>query len=276
MIKNYRIKVIIPFYNPGDYFDMCINSVLTQDYENYDVLFIDDSSTDDSYNKIPACTYRTDENNEPIRDENGKIIITEIHPILEVTKCLNVNAWKSSKRLTALPNIHNAIINTCSDPDDIIFILYGDDWLSNKNVLKKINEIYNEKNCLLTYGSSKLTDGKKCYSSVYQEKEFPILRRITPKFSHPITFKKSLYDKYCELDTKFDYFTDEKGEWFTVCSNYALFYPLADLAGFQNTFHISDLLYFYNIENPLNSEKNNTDLYSNTLDIIQNKKQLKP
>jgi glycosyltransferase involved in cell wall biosynthesis len=275
MIKNNKIKVIIPLHNPGDYFDMCVNSVLTQDYDNYEVLFIDDFSNDDSYNKIPACIYQTDDKNEPVRDEKGELIITEIHPILEITKCLKVNAWKSSRRLTALPNIHNAIINASTDPDDIIFILYGDDWLSNKNVLKKINEIYNEKDCLMTYGSSKLTDGKKCYSTTYQEKEFPILRRITPKFSHPITFRKSLYDKFCQLDPKFEYFTDDKGEWFSTCSNYALFYPLADLAGFEKTFHISDVMYFYNIDNPLNSEKINSDLYYDTLEIIQNKKQLK-
>jgi len=123
MIKNNKIKVIIPFHNPGDYFDMCVNSVLTQDYDNYEVLFIDDFSNDDSYNKIPACIYQTDDKNEPIRNEKGELIITEIHPILEITKCSKVNAWRSSRRLTALPNIHNAIINACTDPEDIIFVL---------------------------------------------------------------------------------------------------------------------------------------------------------
>jgi glycosyltransferase involved in cell wall biosynthesis len=274
MSKNNKIKVIIPFYNPGDYFDMCINSILTQDYDNYEVLFIDDSSTDDSYNKIPDCIYQTNEKNEPIRDEKGELIISEIHPILEITKCLKVNAWKSSKRLTALANIHNAIINFSTDPDDIIFILYGDDWLVNKNVLKKINEYYNQYDCLLTYGSSKLSDGKKCYSSNYLEKEFPIIRRVTPKFSHPLTFRKSLYNKFCESDPRFDQFVDKTNNWFTSCSNYAIFYPLADLAGFEKTLHITDIIYIYNIDNPLNSEKINSDLYYDNLESIKEKKRL--
>jgi glycosyltransferase involved in cell wall biosynthesis len=274
MSKNNKIKVIIPFYNPGDYFDMCINSVLTQDYDNYEVLFIDDSSTDDSYKKIPDCTYQTNEKNEPIRNEKGELIITEIHPILEITKCLKVNAWKSSRRLTALANIHNAIINFSTEPDDIIFILYGDDWLVNKNVLKKINQHYNEQDCLLTYGSSKLSDGKKCYSSNYLEKEFPILRRVTPKFSHPLTFRKSLYNKFCELDPRFDQFLDKTNNWFTSCSNYAIFYPLAELAGFEKTLHINDIIYIYNVDNPLNSEKVNSDLYYDNLESIKEKKQL--
>jgi glycosyltransferase involved in cell wall biosynthesis len=274
MSKNNKIKVIIPFHNPGDFLDMCINSVLTQDYDNYDVLFIDDSSTDDSYNKIPACTYQTDENNEPVRDEKGELIITEIHPILEITKCNKVNAWRSNKRLTALPNIHNAIINASQDPDDIIFILYGDDWLVNKNVLSKINDYYNQTNCLLTYGSAKLSDGKKCYSGPYSEKEFSVIRRITSKLSHPITFKNSLYSKFMETDPLFKSFTDENGSWFSCCSNMAIFYPLAELAGFNNVLHIKDVIYIYNVDNPINSEKTNSDLYYNTQDLIQNKKSL--
>ena len=274
MSKKNKIKVIIPFHNPGDFLDMCINSILTQDYDNYDVLFIDDSSTDDSYNKIPACTYQTDEKNEPMRDEKGELIITDIHPILEITKCTKVNAWRSNKRLTALPNIHNAIMNMSQDPDDIIFILYGDDWLVNKNVLSKINDYYNDSNCLLTYGSAKLSDGKKCYSNPYTEKEFSVIRRITSKFSHPITFRKSLYSKLEEVDPNFNSFTDNEGKWFSCCSNMALFYPLAELAGFNNVLHIKDLIYIYNIDNPINSEKSNSDLYYNTQDLIQNKKSL--
>jgi glycosyltransferase involved in cell wall biosynthesis len=274
MSKKNKIKIIIPFYNPGDYFDMCINSVLTQDYDNYEVLFIDDSSTDNSYQKIPDCTYQTNDRNEPIRDEKGELIITEIHPILEITKCLKVNAWKSSTRLTALVNIHNAIINFSTDPDDIIFILYGDDWLVNKNVLSKINEHYNNSNCLLTYGSSKLSDGKKCYSSDYLERDFKILRKITQKFSHPLTFRKSLYTNFCQLDPTFEQFLDNKNNWFTSGSNYALFYPLAELAGFEKTLHIKDILYIYNIDNPLNSEKLNYDLYHDHLETIREKKSL--
>lgn len=274
MSKNNKIKVIIPFHNPGDYFDLCINSILTQDYDNYDVLFIDDLSTDGSYNKIPACVYQTNDKNEPIKDDNGELIISEKHPILENTKCGIVNAWKSSIRFTALPNIHNGIINFSNDPDDIILVLYGDDWLANKNVLTKINEFYNLHDCLLTYGSSKLSDGKKCFSTEYLEKEFKYLRNITPKFSHPITFKKSLYNKFIEIDPTFDQFLDKDEKWFSTGSNFAIFYPLAELAGFDKVKHLKDVIYIYNNDNPLNSEKLNSDLYYQTQELIQNKKTL--
>lgn len=271
MEKNNKFKIIIPFYNPGDYLDLAINSVLTQDYDNFDVLFIDDCSTDQSYSKIPACSYKNDENGNPVLDENGELIIIEKHPILEVTKCNKINAWRSNSRMTALPNIHNAIINYSDDPDDIIFILYGDDWLSNKNVLKKINQAYNESECLITYGSAKLSDGKKSYSSQYRENEFNYIRKITQKFTYPITFRRSLYDKFIELDPKCQQFLDKENKWFNCCSFQAITFPLLEIAGFYRTYYINEILYIYNVDNPLNSERNNPNSYFETQEIIFNK-----
>lgn len=275
MSENSRIKVIIPFHNPGDHFDLCVNSILTQNFEGYDVLFIDDASTDGSYEKIPACTYRSDEKGEPIKDENGQLIVEDQHPLLEITKCDRVNAWKASERMTTLPNIHNGIMNFCQNPDDIVFILYGDDWLPGKSSLKRVWDEYQNHDCLMTYGSAKLSDGKRSYSAPYTEKEFSSLRAVTPKFSWPMTFRKSLYDRLLESDPNFVNFTNSKGEWYTMCSNYALAYPLMELAGYQKVRHISDTIYVYNIDNPLNSEKSNPDLYYRIQDEIQSKKPMK-
>lgn len=275
MSEKSRIKVIVPFFNPGDHFDLCVNSILTQDFEGYDILFVDDGSTDGSYQKIPACTFKTNETGEPLKDEEGRLIIEERHPLLETTKCDKINAWKASERLTALPNIHNAIINFCENPDDIVFILYGDDWLPSKNVLKAVYQEYEQSNCLITYGSARLSDGRKSYSSAYTEKEFKNLRMVTPKFSLPITFRKSLYLDLLGQDPNFYHFTDNKGEWFKMCSNYALAYPLLELAGLSKTSHIKEVIYVYNTDNPLNSEKTNPDQYYQIQDEIQSKKPIR-
>ena len=58
--KLNKIKVIIPFYNPGEYLDSCISSVLTQDYGNYEVLFIDDASTEEFNRKLQELLADTD------------------------------------------------------------------------------------------------------------------------------------------------------------------------------------------------------------------------
>ena len=37
--------------------------------------------------------------------------------------------------------------------DEICVLLDGDDWLNGENVLARLNEIYEEEDCWLTYGS---------------------------------------------------------------------------------------------------------------------------
>ena len=43
------LSVVIPVYNASKYLDRCIDSVLKQSYDNFELLLIDDCSKDDSY-----------------------------------------------------------------------------------------------------------------------------------------------------------------------------------------------------------------------------------
>lgn len=48
MLENPIISVIIPIYNVGDYIQKCLDSVSKQSFESFEVLMVDDSSTDGS------------------------------------------------------------------------------------------------------------------------------------------------------------------------------------------------------------------------------------
>ena len=48
MTDNPKISVIVPVYNAGLYLRPCVESILGQTYTNFEVIFIDDASTDQS------------------------------------------------------------------------------------------------------------------------------------------------------------------------------------------------------------------------------------
>ena len=48
MTNRHTISIIIPVYNSAEYLPACLNSVLTQTSANYDVIIVDDGSTDGS------------------------------------------------------------------------------------------------------------------------------------------------------------------------------------------------------------------------------------
>ena len=46
--KNIKFSVLVPVYNAEDYLDECIQSVLHQTYQNFDMILVDDGSKDNS------------------------------------------------------------------------------------------------------------------------------------------------------------------------------------------------------------------------------------
>ena len=101
-----RFSVIIPNYNKGIYIDCCINSVLNQTFKDYEIIFIDDGSSDNS---------------------------------LDVVSKYDINIYKTN-RLQA-GGARNLGISK-SNGEYIVF-LDSDDYLTNEYVLEKLNNLIN-------------------------------------------------------------------------------------------------------------------------------------
>lgn len=48
MSKSLKVSIIVPVYNVKDYLDECICSLLSQDIDNYEIILVNDGSTDGS------------------------------------------------------------------------------------------------------------------------------------------------------------------------------------------------------------------------------------
>ncbi len=47
-----KVTVVVPFYNPGQFFQQCVSSIISQDYENLEILFVNDGSISGTVPKL--------------------------------------------------------------------------------------------------------------------------------------------------------------------------------------------------------------------------------
>ena len=66
-----KFSILIAHYNNFEYFKDCYQSIISQTYQNFEVIILDDCSTDDSYEKVKNLVkddhkfkiFKNDENN---------------------------------------------------------------------------------------------------------------------------------------------------------------------------------------------------------------------
>ena len=240
--------VIVPVYNAVQWIDQCLNSILIQRYDNFDVVVIDDHSTDGTWDKILKYDFNIVRN----KSRNG----------------------------SGLQNIKKGIDCFNPNPDTIIVTVDGDDMLSNQMGLSYLNEIYTE-DVWLTYGQYAPASGR--YSGICQPLEYnvtfddqgeKVYSRLTPQTyrqsgvwvtSHLRTFRTWLWRKIKDEDLR-----DKDGKYFRVAWDFAFMYPMIEMAGSHIRF-IDKVLYFYNDLNPACDGTINPKLQIETGKYIQSK-----
>lgn len=217
-LNHNRLKVLVPYHNAAQFFQRCVESLTVQDYDHFEVLLCDDASTDGASEHAP----KDDKRFRLIRNEERR--------------------WLAQ-------NLHVLITEYC-EPDDIVVLLDGDDWLSDPCALTHINRFYEEQECWIMYGQFELPNGEYGFSQPFASPaDFRSLREHW-RSSHIKTFRAGVYHKISAQDPEYTCMKDESGAWLREAVDAALMFPLLEMAGFDRVRYNDKILYVYNCDNP--------------------------
>lgn len=126
LVEEKPFVVVIASYNNEAVCKRNLKSVFEQNYSNYRVIYIDDCSTDRTYEIVKSYI-----------EECGKQEI--------------VTLIRNETRQLKTPNLYKAY-HSCKN-HEIIICLDGDDWLAHNEVFKKVNRHYQNPDVWITHGS---------------------------------------------------------------------------------------------------------------------------
>jgi glycosyltransferase involved in cell wall biosynthesis len=140
-LKEYKIGIIIPNYNYEHTIEKCLTSILNQTYKNYEIVFVDDMSTDNSV-------------------EIARKLLNSNHKIIQLKQ----------KRLNG--GARNEAYLHLSDDVDYVYYVDSDDWLYDNKVLEKINRKLQTKPDVLFVGMASYKNNKltTCFIPQYKDK----------------------------------------------------------------------------------------------------------
>lgn len=241
-MSDTHFTILIPAYNCEKWVERNLDSALKQKYNNYDIVYVDDCSTDNT---------------------------------LQIAKRIQE---KSSKKFTIVSNKENkkALYNLYenikkSKDNSVIVTLDGDDFLANDLVLDYLNKVYTENDCWLTAGSYVQNDNYRVVSpSVDNDYWNNNIRRMPWSFSHLRTFKKELFMKIKKQDL-----LDVDGEFYKCTFDRAMMYPMVEMAGKDRIVLIKKALYVYNRFNPLSVDRVHRNNQLRIEALLNNKPQYK-
>lgn len=172
-----KVSVIIPNYNHAAYLDQRIQSVLNQTYQDFEVIIMDDCSTDNSVEVIDR--YRDDNRitHVIINDKNSG------SPFVQ---------WNRGMQLAS---------------GDLIWIAESDDFCSPDMLQELIDAYYKYEGTVLTYSTSKVVrdDGSVSDISLITRNQYCsgsyYLRHYLSYGNFIRNASSAIFDKKCAMDT---------------------------------------------------------------------------
>lgn len=231
--------IITASYNNKAWLAWNLDSTLNQNYTNYRIIYIDDRSNDQTGRLVQE--YAQSINKEHLI----KVII-------------------NTEQKGALANIYEAV-HSCK-PDEIVLLVDGDDALINDDVLKYLNQVYQDPNIWLTYGQFEWFPAhmqgfaSQIPTWVIEQNSIRNYRWVT---THLRTFYAGLFHKIKKEDLMFE------NRFCAMAWDLALMYPLVEMAAFHTKF-IDQILIKYNNGTAINDNRTNADL-QNKIDLYVRK-----
>jgi glycosyltransferase involved in cell wall biosynthesis len=225
------IVVIIPSYNNSKYYEWNLRSIFNQKYDNFRVIYINDASTDDTYEKVQSFVQKSPHH-------------------------IKVTLINNPTNQGTLATLYNAI-HTCSD-DEIIIPVEGSDALAHDGVLDTINRVYSSGDVWMTYGNYLDYPSYAQSPKICQEIALRVLYRNAHRSapwvtSHLRTYYAGLFKKIKLQDFLY------KGNFLPQETDRCIMIPLLEMSG-PHVHFIKETLYLYNRQTPCNDQKVNLKL----------------
>lgn len=213
-LKSNPFVILIPSHNPGPGVEKSLLSVLSQNYQNFRIIYLDNSSTDGSFETAKKLASYLDKENK-------------------------ISFIKSSA--PPLESLY-ASVQTCKN-SEIILVVDSTDFLAHEAVLTKLNRLYSSPFTWMTYGSyldypSYKTIPTSCksfeknvvFNNSYRSHETMVLS--------PVSFYAALFKKIKLDDLRYkECFMEEVRSW-------AYTLPLLEMSGKHARF-VNEVLYLH-------------------------------
>lgn len=238
--QETHFVVVIPSYNNEAWALQNLQSIASQTYDNWSMIYIDDCSTDTT-----AAIVRTF-----IKENNLQ------------KKCTLIS---NEKRQGSLANMYRAI-SSCK-PTDVIVIVDGDDRLAHSKVFEKLAKVYSNPKIWMTYGNfrSDPPGWPSCCARIpLSVKKNNAFRQYAWVSSHLRTFYAKLFHLIRSEDLLWN------GSFFPMTHDMAIMFPIIEMASKNHFLFIHEVLYIYNTANPIMDWRVNAQLQRDLDAYIRN------
>lgn len=197
-LSNSSFVIFICGSNNGAFVEKMFRSIFSQCYENVRIIYIDDASTDGSFDLAYDCISHSSFASKTIFIHN-------------------------EQKMGWLANLLRAIQN--STPQEIIICLRDRDLLAHEWVLQSLNQYYSDPDLWMTYGQYvEFPSYCKGNARNYLQSEVRQFRQAPFLANHLPTFRTGLLKKIRENDLRF------QGSFFPQEGELAVILPMLEMA----------------------------------------------